>query len=406
MKHKTQNPELIKSLTNKLDAILRKSSITKDGLNIYSKELLSFYEAMSKLLGEWISDDDIQEIIYVTFFDLYSSNLPTSDEKIFLSDFLDEESIKNLARIIIEKISILPRSYLFKFPVPSLTALKEPINFDDTIRFFPGKGIINTPLGLKLSTSKIHIEAEGYAHGSRHNSAAKNALAKLKVTCKIADLYGLFIYHRGGTPMSLDFGSIKTRRMFSVEIEESFNDPSSIGSFEVELGISNYLNDIHLGFAHDNELYIEQFNNIKLATSLIFNEKAEDNVRSIRRALEWLFDASVDEDPTTSFVKTCIGLEALLAEKSENIGITEQLADRCAFLLSKTVMERKKTKEIMKHIYQLRSKIVHGNISGITHKEKNTAVQARDFLRRALRVEITSVIEWWKKSQRRENRSS
>jgi len=126
----------------------------------------------------------------------------------------------------------------------------------------------------------------------------------------------------------------------------------------------------------------------------MYQPDADENVRSIRRALEWQFDAFTEEDVTTRFIKTCIGLEALLAEQNE-MGITEQLADRCAFLLSKTSVERKTRREMMRSIYKLRSKIVHGAVTGLSHKDSQTNNQAANLLASLLSVELTAVERWW-----------
>jgi hypothetical protein len=94
-------------------------------------------------------------------------------------------------------------------------------------------------------------------------------------------------------------------------------------------------------------------------------------------------------------MKTCIGLEAVIAEQNDELGITEQLADRCAFLLNKTAASRQETRLTMRNIYKLRSKLVHGAAAGLTGSERSLAVEAERTLEKVLSTELKAVMEWY-----------
>ncbi|WP_162876606.1 HEPN domain-containing protein [Achromobacter dolens] len=401
------NQHLKADLSNKLNGALRNCAKESNQLNLRSSHLTKFYENALKSLSKWISADDLKEIIYHQTIELLKSdNLfkRHSDEKI--DKVINEEIILELTSRIIEKLEELPQSYLFEFPVPSLLGFSSVVELDASVRLIPGKELDLNNFKLKDRAPKISIAACGYAKSSQHNTATRNALAKLKAVCIIGNLFGLFTIRPGGNPMAFEFGAIKTKSIFSVKILEPKTNLESLGEIDLGIGLSNYLNNIFLGFSIDCEEYSEDLLKIKTAIELMSNPKSEVNSRSIRRALEWSFDAAIDEDTTTSFIKTCIGLEAVLAEQSQGVGITEQLADRCAFILGKTAEDRKKTRDEMKEIYQLRSKIVHGVSSGLTHKEAEIAKQANMYLRRILHTEISSLVDWWRSNQKREKLSS
>ncbi|MCA8067420.1 HEPN domain-containing protein [Burkholderia sp. AU38729] len=375
-------------------------------MNLWSSHLDQFYKNASKALSEWISEDDLREIIYIQTVKYFGSDNLFNNSNETLDAILNEEVVREITARIIEKLESLPRSYSFEFPAPSLEGLSGIVEMGDSVRLIPGKELNLENLNLKDRAPKISVDARGYAQGSQHNSAARNALARLKVACKIGQLFGLFMSRPGRTPMTFNLFGTQTKSIFLANIKESKTNSTNIGVFELGLGISNYLNNLFMCFLVDLPEYSEKIQQIKLAIEVLNNPEAEENVRSIRRALEWSFDAAIDEDVTTSFVKTCIGLEAVLAEQSQNLGITEQLADRCAFILNKTTEDRRKTREEMRGIYQLRSKIVHGVSSGLTHKEAKIVTLAQGYLNRVLRTEISSVVDWWKVKQQRERRAS
>ncbi|GAB2887808.1 hypothetical protein GCM10027202_15490 [Microvirgula curvata] len=400
MNQHLNNADLKKSLSNKLNGALRNCAKGSGQLNLRSNHLDIFYKNASKALSEWVSEDDLREIIYFQTVEFLGSDDVFRKNNKALDTILNEDVVREITNRIIEKLESLPRSYLFEFPAPSLEGLSKILELGVSVRLMPGKEINIENFKSKDTAPKISVEACGYAHGSQHNSAARNALAKLKVVCIIGQLFGLFSSRPGRTPMAFDLFGIQTKSIFLVKIVESKTNSTKVGDFELGLGISNYLNNLFLCFLVDAPEFSEKIQQIKLAIYLMDNPEVEENVKSIRRALEWSFDAAVDEDATTSFVKTCIGLEAVLAEQSQNLGITEQLADRCAFILNKTTEDRKKTREAMKGIYRLRSKIVHGVSSGLTHKEAEIVTLAQSYLNRVLFTEISSVVEWWKVKQR------
>jgi len=116
------------------------------------------------------------------------------------------------------------------------------------------------------------------------------------------------------------------------------------------------------------------------------NEKKAVDRDHIFSAIEWGFDGNANPNETMGFIQICIGLEALLGDKDERKdqnqrGLTEKLADRCAYLLGNTPNERKKQADEFKKIYDLRSKLIHGVWPKVTDEQYETIMTAEYLLK-------------------------
>ncbi|MFG0610910.1 hypothetical protein [Delftia sp. WSY_14] len=408
MNNPIKNDNLKNSLSNKLYGGLRNCAKAGGRLHLWSNDLKPFYEEASKKLVEWIDQDDLVEIIYSQTSQLLGSDDVFKNENQELHLIIGEQVCRDIAALVIEKIASLPIRYFFDFPAPNLVGLSNVFDLCDSVRLIPREKLNAENIGsfTRLRQSSISIGACGYAKNSQHNTAARNALSKLKVVCVIGRIFGLFMSRPGSNPMTFEMAGLKTKSIFATKIVESEGDFAHVGEFDLGLSISSYMNNLSFSFDPEWSGFSEKIREIGLAIELMDNPKAEKNVRSIRRALEWLFDAETDEDVTTRFIKICIGLEAVLGEQSKDLGITEQLADRCAFILNKTTEDRKNTREAMKEIYKLRSQIVHGVSSRLTHKEAGIVAKAKLYLDRVLRSEISSLLDWWRDKQEQEKRDA
>jgi hypothetical protein len=117
----------------------------------------------------------------------------------------------------------------------------------------------------------------------------------------------------------------------------------------------------------------------------IWKATADDkNLRRLRSAIEWAFEAERAREASASLVESFIALEALLGdEEEESIAsgrITDRLADRYAFLVGTTLMERARARDEFKRLYKVRGRVVHGN--------QSRAALAHDFASRYEVVEM------------------
>ncbi len=100
----------------------------------------------------------------------------------------------------------------------------------------------------------------------------------------------------------------------------------------------------------------------------IWNAATEDaDLLRLRSAIEWAFEGEHASEPSASLVESFIALEALLGEEeAESIAngrITDRLADRYAFLVGTTAMDREQKRDAFKKLYKVRGRVVHGNQS-------------------------------------------
>jgi hypothetical protein len=100
----------------------------------------------------------------------------------------------------------------------------------------------------------------------------------------------------------------------------------------------------------------------------------EDSIAArIRRAISWYSLGVVAYRPNSKFVSYAIALESLLTDqlkadpKESWGGITQKLAERCAFLLCGTLEDRKETAKRVRALYMMRSKVVHSG-SPVSHE--------------------------------------
>lgn len=86
----------------------------------------------------------------------------------------------------------------------------------------------------------------------------------------------------------------------------------------------------------------------------------DPDARPIRTSIEWFFDAITTQNESVAFLQRCIGLEAVLGDKTTKDRITDKLSDRYAYLIGDTASARNELKAEFIEVYNKRSEIVHG----------------------------------------------
>lgn len=130
---------------------------------------------------------------------------------------------------------------------------------------------------------------------------------------------------------------------------------------------------------------------IKETNKLLGNESIE--AKNIVSAIDWCVQSEINLDMTMGFIQSCMGIEALLGDNSNEAGLTLTLTDRCAYLIGKGMTERSEIKKDFKAIYQLRSKLVHGRVNKISPKDRVLCGKATKYLKRAIQKELTHLFE-------------
>lgn len=217
-------------------------------------------------------------------------------------------------------------------------------------------------------------------------------MSRLKVMCHAAHMSGLFLARPASMkPWSFGIG-LQPQRNEQAYSAVIYSDEKYKGMAPLGGSLSKYLDSVTIADNYSVQQIEETSRATREVLSVLYRPELQNDVQSLRRAMEWSFDARIDEDQTTRFLKTCIGLEAALTEQNEEIGVTQQLADRCAFLLNRTASAREETRKEMREIYRLRSKIVHGAVDGLSPKEAHLSESASQILTRIIDAELKGVL--------------
>ena len=396
MAHSLQNITSRNIVFSKLILALKSANVEDGILVTWLDDFSDFRKETLKSVGKWVGDDDIAHITYRSFCECVTPNEEVKSSY-KLCEIVDASKLDEIASKVLIELESLPANYGFYFSTPKMSTYAE-ISLSSQIKFPAALSLPSTKYRLpKPSDGMVVVEGSGYASYSRQQSATRDAISKLKVAFRLAQIYGIFV---------------KANDMSRVEMADRMKDgdPAIIViknnerkeiRIPMAINLSRYLNDICINSNYSSDDKTKWFDYMRKVLHVMYHKHAEKNVQSIRRALEWSFDAIIDEDETTRFMKTCIGLEAALTDQVEGMGITEQLADRCAFLLNTTTQAREETRKRMRKIYQLRSKIVHGVVLGPTFEDSKISAEADGMLVNILTLEIKGVMTWWQDEVRK-----
>jgi hypothetical protein len=401
MTHTLSNKAARNAAKKKLVHALSTSNMMMNLLPVWNAEFSAVTVELRKSGLAWLGDEDFGEIIYLAYLAL-PGRVDAKDGLLTLS--LGESLIDELAENILNDLAE-PKVYWFFFRLPQIH-LVEDIELSRTVALVRNINVnqegLFGPIYMPEGGSLLKVRGDGYVNNRRTQSAFMDAMIKVKWALQIATLRGFFSRVAPKSPPGL----MSVRVNEQQELHQAtwscatrrHNDQDRV---PLTVGLSKYLSELTLTHGEWNATQRGSFQvHAGKLLSAVEDPAAQSNVKSIRRSLEWAFDAGIDEDEHMRFIKTCIGLEAAIAEQSEEVGITEQLADRCAFLLNKTSTARMETRNSMRDIYKLRSKLVHGAASGLTSSERVLAREAEKILKAVLNTELEAVMEWYSTLER------
>ncbi len=111
-----------------------------------------------------------------------------------------------------------------------------------------------------------------------------------------------------------------------------------------------------------------------------------DMESQVLRSIVWFGESKIEHDPAARFLKLTLVLECLLnLNKSEPIAT--YLSERVAFILGKTLDERLGMVEKVKHLYDIRSRIVH---NGSLDVEETDLIEIESIVAQLLALFLTN----------------
>lgn len=133
-----------------------------------------------------------------------------------------------------------------------------------------------------------------------------------------------------------------------------------------------------------------------LETMREINSLNKDAYRRIRKVINRLSNVMYETDPKIVALELSIIYESIFTTKDENSEISHRIGIRAATFIHRDYEERMKTRKLIKSLYDIRSKFVHGDIA--IDKSKvvidNRTLQAYEIVRENIKIvqEILKVI--------------
>lgn len=349
-----------------------------------SKEIL-------KHKSEWISITDVYSIFYDLVYEFIVSK--TESEAKFtgqLSELTDGGGLEQLVDSLCSFYISIPRRYSIYLPLPKISkSVQSSISLTDRVELeyfdnaddVPGGyqgGLLQFANKLEINKVYLKINLEGYCSSRLENKTIRQALSSFKIIIQQGLFKGLFKIIEGqpaglGLLGGLTHYQIPKSNIVSVD---QTDDTQRVVSTELSIEISKLLDSIDFNWSNEKvnapfdegnfDIPIKGY--LRLPSLLI--ESNEPESARVKAAIEWCFDSKVNENETLSFLQICIGLESLLGDDESSGGLTETLADRCAYLISSDIKGRRTIKDNFKDLYKVRSKLVHGVKNTLEHDQK------------------------------------
>jgi hypothetical protein len=117
--------------------------------------------------------------------------------------------------------------------------------------------------------------------------------------------------------------------------------------------------------------------------------QADDPVK-LETAATWLLRAHLSTSGMDKILESTIAMEVLLGDRdtSDRVGLSKLMANRCAYSLGRTAVERKEIIDFFSTFYRVRSEIVHSGRFKISSTEAEVVTKGLNLASRILRHEI------------------
>lgn len=380
-----------KAVTGKIETFLNGCTVSEGHLSVDSfRQPIETLEAeLMKFRGAWLSTNDSTGFIFDYLLTQIEYKKEYSGK---LSNMLGKDEIIKATNEIFTHYENIPNEYIITFPMPQAyyMPIANEIKLNNNCKF-----TVEEPCQPRMEGILWNLENpfSQYNHNEKNLSFTQNISGYItrhsgnKTLLKCINDYKVFL------GLAIINGYIRKKNLEETIIEKyaliknaQINknwlrtkniSNASIIEHELPPNISFIINEYV--FEADplepliNYPALSNLENSRkgvTAGSNLINCK-EPEAEKLRAAIKWYFDSVAEKDPTISFLQICIGLEALLGGSEQSKGVTDTLADRCAYIIGSTFKTRSISREKFKKLYQIRSKIVHGNSIRLDEKEEN-----------------------------------
>lgn len=406
------NPKALEAMEKHLRETFNGCQI-KDGWPTYEScesAFSLFANEVLKTKREWLNPITL----YIIFMKKVKESFFEKDEISGpATGLLRPEVIDQIIKQVLDIVESIPRSYHVYIPLPTARLGIEEVNLTTGIALieihdkeklpsgYPAGIIPTSPDPIFLETDKpyLRLASAGYADASTDDSAFQFAVSTFKQFVYLGIMYRFLEKHEVSLSSSLfGFGppyheAIALDLKNPQHLKAHARLPNSVADLINRISINDNLPGLKKAKEGGKDR-IEAFLSSQLNNPInLLKRKSNDILSSpIRSALEWAFDADNNENRTVSFIQTCIGLEAILGEDTDqDPSVTGTLADRCAYLLGTNSVTRKKVRNNFKKLYRIRSKVVHGRAATLSHEETGYASWAKLALDGLIFKELESI---------------
>lgn len=376
----------------------------------YTQHVKSLATEVVKQKKQWLTISNVYSIFVDHVYQAVLLHKPKDGHVSgLLPEILGEGEFDALVQQLLSYFEGIPRKYSIYMPVPSVPPLLETVQISDEVRLervtsrkaFPG----NTRPGglLGLSGDKIEppmyclvFEVSGYCGRNFSSSAARRGLSSFKIAMQQAVARGLFKQRKNtvaGLGLLSSWASYSIPKHYLVAVDHK-PSASPTENLELPIEICRFLESHEFAANnHQIEIAVVAGNLPRLLTTYLNSAAklhATDNQDAIRvkTASEWAFDAYLNDNPTLSFLQTCIALEALYGDDGDGDNVTKTLADRCAYLVGSDIKGRRTIRENFRSLYSVRSKIVHGCVGALGADEESYLDWGKSILEHSIFKEI------------------
>ncbi|WP_206998995.1 HEPN domain-containing protein [Trinickia mobilis] len=384
----------------------------------YYAHLESLGTELIKHKKEWIDIDDVYNIFFTLTYDKLATQFKSpNDQSGLLKVLLGEAGIEALTEYLTDFYCRIPFAYdiYLKTPegniiFPSLQLSQSfalaSFSKDDDIPWGPdlyGGGLLLSAMSdpSRFHKPKAYFKSSisGYCRNSHRNQTVRRALTNFKIAIFQA-LYAEIIHISNRRPATLGLlGGLTHHSVEKHYLECIEKHPTAPRIIRVELpfDLSLFLGSLELNETNNsplNQISADQHAHViggifKAASALI--DSRNENAGRIKSAIEWCVDSYTTENSTISFLQICIALEAIFGDENGREGLTKTLADRCAYLIGTSIVDRKMIRENFEELYRVRSKLVHGSVASLSLDERKYLEWGRGIAKQSIQKEIMNL---------------
>lgn len=395
------HPEVKARISAALDTLL--SSTFDSYPPVFPSGLRECSAKIAELLGRVnrgaIEDGDIFLLLMRKILPAVNGPLGDEHRKKFLrkslKDVLGVDEALELKQWMLDVLFAYPSVFEFTFPVPRLpiyTIDRFLISSDaeflcsHTTEQMLGLSDTDMIRGMGVNWFLV-IRQPGFFSTGKDQQAFVEAFEKFKRVIFLFRIFGVLqpIYDLFEVSADLKRVDVKSDVVDEEAYDKFVNLPYAHSEYLGRVGFALPSDGVSDDLQEDERRRIKYLSDIASAC-----ERHAKQLKHVFAACEWGLEAQVEANQTFSFIKTCIGLEALHGDGNKDEK-ERSLSDRYAYSLGVSPTDREEIKDLFRILYKKRSILVHGSASRLSRDDLKIAHQAEQLLWKAIIKEFVSV---------------